>query len=229
MEKIPVYFVPGLASSPKIFEYIKLPEDRFETFIVEWILPEEGESMRDYSARLANKYIKHENPVLIGISMGGMIVQEMCKLIKARKVIIISSVKCNKEFPRRMHFARWSKIYTIFPTRMMQNVDKVNRLFPGNNIIKRRLQLYEKFLGFRDKKYLDWSFKVILNWDRTEPDPEVIHIHGTDDGVFPARYIKNYIPVPGGTHIMIIDRFGWFNEHLPKIIMGEEGNKDTTK
>jgi pimeloyl-ACP methyl ester carboxylesterase len=220
MEKIPVYFVPGLASSPLIFEYIKLPEDKFETYIIEWILPEKDESMRDYSARLA-KCIKHENPVLIGVSMGGLIVQEMCKVIKARKVIIISSVKSIREFPRRMWFARKTKIYKLFPTRMMQNVEKVNKLFPGNNVVKRRLKLYEKFLGFRDKKYLDWSFQHILEWDRTEPDPQVIHIHGTDDMVFPSRYIRDYIPVKGGTHIMIINRFSWFNQHLPGIILGE--------
>lgn len=221
MQKIPVYFVPGLASSKLIFEYIKLPEDKFDVVIMDWILPENGESLRDYSVRLAKKYITHENPVLIGVSMGGLVVQEMCKVIKAQKVIIISSVKSNKEFPRRMRFARMTKIYKIFPTSMMQNVEKINKLFPGNNVVKRRLQLYEKFLGFRDKKYLDWSFEKIIEWDRAEPDPGVIHIHGTDDMVFPAKYIDNYIPVSKGTHIMIIDRFGWFNQYLPGIITGE--------
>jgi pimeloyl-ACP methyl ester carboxylesterase len=221
MEKIPVYFVPGLASSPLIFEYIKLPEDKFETHIIEWILPEKGESMLDYAGRLA-KAIKHENPVLIGVSMGGMVVQEMCRIIKARKVIIISSVKSNKEFPRRMKFAKKTKIYKLFPTRMMENVDKLVKFVPGDNVVKRRLKLYEKFLGVRDKKYLDWSFEKIIEWDRIEPDPQVIHIHGTDDKVFPARYIKNYIPVKGGTHIMIINRFGWMNEHLPGIILEED-------
>lgn len=221
MQKIPVYFVPGLASSKLIFEYIKLPEDKFEVIIMDWILPQKGESLREYSMRLAKKYVVHENPVLIGVSMGGLVVQEMCKVMKVQKVIIISSVKSNKEFPRRMRFAKKTRLYRFFPTRMMQNVEKVNKLFPGNNVVKRRLQLYEKFLGFRDKKYLDWSFEKIIEWDRAEPDPDVIHIHGTDDGVFPAKYIDNYIPVKKGTHIMIINRFSWLNEHLPGIITGE--------
>jgi pimeloyl-ACP methyl ester carboxylesterase len=221
MQKIPVYFVPGLASSKLIFEYIKLPDDKFEVVIMDWILPERGESLREYSLRLAKKYITHDNPVLIGVSMGGLVVQEMCKAVKAQKVIIISSVKSNREFPRRMRFAKKTKIYRLFPTRMMQNVEKVNRFFPGNNMVKRRLQLYEKFLGFRNKKYLDWSFEKIIEWDRAEPDPDVIHIHGTNDGVFPAKYINNYIPVKNGTHIMIINRFSWLNERLPGIITGE--------
>jgi pimeloyl-ACP methyl ester carboxylesterase len=218
MEKIPVYFVPGMAASPLIFEYIKLPEDRFEMFFLEWMIPNDGETLKQYSARMAEG-IKHDNPVLIGVSLGGLVVQEMADIIRTRKVIIISSAKCNKEFPRRMKFAKLTKIYKTFPTRMIQNVDAVRKLFPGNNKLNRRLDLYEKYLAVRDKKYLDWAFKVVIEWDRELPNPDVIHIHGDADGVFPVRYIKNYVPVKGGTHIMIINRFSWMNEHLPGLIL----------
>jgi pimeloyl-ACP methyl ester carboxylesterase len=218
MEKIPVYFVPGMAASPLIFEYIKLPEDRFEMFFLEWMMPNDGETLKQYSARMAEG-IKHDNPVLIGVSLGGLVVQEMADVIKTRKVIIISSAKCNKEFPRRMKFAKRTKIYKTFPTRMIQNVDAVRKLFPGNNVLNRRLDLYEKYLAVRDKKYLDWAFKVVIEWDREVPNPDVVHIHGDADGVFPVRYIKNYVPVKGGTHIMIINRFSWMNEHLPGLIL----------
>jgi pimeloyl-ACP methyl ester carboxylesterase len=218
MEKIPVYFVPGMAASPLIFEYIKLPEDRFEMFFLEWMMPNDGETLKQYSARMAGG-IKHDNPVLIGVSLGGLVVQEMADVIKTRKVIIISSAKCNKEFPRRMKFAKLTKIYKTFPTRMIQNVDAVRKLFPGNNVLNRRLDLYEKYLAVRDKKYLDWAFKVVIEWDREVPNPDVVHVHGDADGVFPVRYIKNYVPVKGGTHIMIINRFSWMNEHLPGLIL----------
>ena len=39
MEKIPVYFMPGLAASTTIFERIHLPEDIFEIFFLEWVIP----------------------------------------------------------------------------------------------------------------------------------------------------------------------------------------------
>lgn len=220
MDKIPIYFVPGMAASPLIFDYIKLPADRFEVRVLEWIMPIEKESLKDYSKRLALG-IKHDNPVVIGVSMGGLVVQEIAKVIQVRKVIIISSVKCNAEFPRRMRVAKIMKLYRFFPTRMMQNVDRINRYFPPGNRIKKRLELYEKFLAVRDKKYLDWAFEKIIEWDRAKPEVDVIHIHGTDDMVFPAKYLKDYIPVKGGTHIMILNRYNWFNENLPGIILGE--------
>jgi pimeloyl-ACP methyl ester carboxylesterase len=218
MDRIPVYFMPGMAASPKIFENIKLPEDQFEVIFLEWCLPLDNESIKDYALRMV-QHITHENPVLIGVSFGGVLVQEMADIIKVRKVIIISSVKCNAEFPRRMRFAKRTHIYRLFPTRMMQRVEWLSKIAVGNNMITRKLQLYEKFLSVRDKKYLDWAFKTILLWDRTEPNLKVVHIHGDNDEVFPPKYLKDYIPVKGGTHIMIINKFKWINENLPRIIL----------
>jgi esterase/lipase len=40
-------------------------------------------------------------PVLVGVSFGGILVQEIAAHIKARKVII-SSVRSNAEFPLRL-------------------------------------------------------------------------------------------------------------------------------
>ncbi|GGB74305.1 alpha/beta hydrolase [Flavobacterium suaedae] len=220
MEKIPVYFMPGLAASPVIFENIKLPEDKFEMFFLEWKLPEENETLQHYASRIV-KDIKHENPVLVGVSFGGVLVQEMTELIAVRKTIIISSVKCNAEFPRRMKFAKLVQAYRVFPTALMEKVDWLAKFANGNNVIAKRLKLYEKYLSVRDKKYLDWAFKTIILWERTEANPKVVHIHGDNDGVFPPQYLKDYITVKGGTHIMIINKAKWLNENLPKIILGD--------
>ena len=217
MDKIPVYFMPGLAASPKIFENIVLPPDSFDCYFLEWQAPLDNEPIRDYVKRLA-EYVKHDNPVLIGVSFGGVIVQEMAKVVKARKVIIISSVRCNAEFPRRMRFAKMTRAYNVFPTSIMQRVDWLGKIAFGNNMITKRLNLYEKFMSVRDKKYLDWAFKTIILWDRCEPDDNVIHIHGDADEVFPPKYLKDYIAVKGGKHIMIINKAKWFNENLPRII-----------
>jgi len=221
MDKIPVYFMPGLAASPKIFENIKLPEDRFEMFYLEWCLPVENESIEDYAARIVQN-IKHENPVLIGVSFGGVLVQEMARLIKTQKVIIISSVKCNTEFPRRMRFAKMTRAYRFFPTGIMVKVDWLAKIAIGNNMISRRLNLYEKFLSVRDKKYLDWALRTIILWSRSEPDTNVVHIHGDADEVFPPKYIKGFISVKGGKHIMIINKYKWLNENLPGIILEDK-------
>ncbi|MFD1601841.1 alpha/beta hydrolase [Flavobacterium artemisiae] len=217
MSKIPVYFMPGLAASPTIFERIKLDENIFEVYFLEWEIPKQKESLSDYALRIV-KNIKHENPVLIGVSFGGILVQEMAKHIEARKVIIISSVRSNAEFPRRMKFGKRTKAYKLIPLQILLNVEKLAKFSFGERINK-RIQLYEKFLSVRDIRYLQWAVETVIRWDRNSVDEKVIHIHGDNDYVFPIKYINSCIVVKGGTHIMILNKYKWLNENLPSIIL----------
>lgn len=209
--------MPGLAANPTIFEKIVLPKERYEVHWLDWLLPNKKESLKHYSERMCKK-VHHENPVLIGVSFGGVIVQEMAKLIKTRRLIIISSVKCEKELPRRMRFARCSGIFKILPTSLARHIDAFEKVAVGE-FAKKRIQLYKKYMSITDTRYLDWAIEKMVCWDQPEPIPGVIHIHGDKDVVFPYKYIRGCITVPGGTHIMIINRFRWFNENLEEIIL----------
>lgn len=217
MNKIPVYFMPGLAASSSIFERIVLPDDIFEMILLEWEIPLDNETLSQYAKRIADKII-HPNPVLVGVSFGGILVQEMAQYITVRKLIIISSVKTNLEFPKRMKVAKTTKAYKLIPTSLLANVESLKKFAFGNKIDK-RLQLYEKFLRVRDKRYLDWAVEKVILWERTIADDSVIHIHGDEDDVFPIKNIQNCLIVKGGTHVMILTKYKWLNENLPKIIL----------
>jgi len=217
MSKIHVYLMPGMAASSSIFERIKLPEEVFEIHLLEWFMPEKKETLQNYAKRMAEK-VKHKNAILVGVSFGGILVQEMAQFVNPKKVIIISSVKSNKELPRRMKIAKTTKAYKILPTSLLENVESLVKYAFGD-VIKSRLKLYETFLSMRDKRYLDWAIEQVVCWERTEIDQSVIHIHGDADEVFPSKNIKEFINVKGGTHIMILNRFRWFNSNLPEIIL----------
>ena len=218
MSKIPVYFMPGLAASTAIFERIKLPKSDFDVILLEWEIPLEKESLSEYAKRMTSK-IQHENVVLIGVSFGGILVQEIAKFIEARQVIIISSVKSNLEFPRRMKIAKSTKAYKLIPMSLVMNLESLAKFSFGKKV-NQRLKLYEKFLSVRDKRYLDWAIEKVILWDCTIENENVIHIHGDLDDVFPIKYIKNCIVVKGGTHIMILNKYKWLNLNLPSIIRG---------
>lgn len=217
MGKIPVYFMPGLAASSAIFERIVLPADLFDVHLLEWEIPLDHETLSDYAKRISLK-IADAHPVLIGVSFGGILVQEMSKFIDAKKVIIISSVKSNAEMPRRMKFAKATGAYKLLPVSLANKIESLAKI-SFTSKINQRLHLYEKFLSMRDKKYLTWAIEQVVLWDRDQPDENVVHIHGDADEIFPPKYIKDFIPIKGGTHIMIINKFKWLNENLPKIIL----------
>lgn len=210
--------MPGLAASSTIFENIQLPEDQFEMYFLEWFLPNDKDSIESYAQRMTEK-IQHENTVLVGVSFGGVLVQEMAKIIQTRKVIIISSVKSNKEFPSRFKIARNTKAYKLIPTQLLADIEKLVKYAFGDNIVAKRLKLYEKYLSVRDKHYLDWSIETILCWKQKDINESVIHIHGDADEVFPIKHIERCIVVKGGTHIMILNKYKWLNENLPQIIV----------
>lgn len=217
IEKIPVYFMPGMAASPTIFKHINLPPDKFESHLLAWFVPDKGMTLSDYALKIS-KEIKHENPVLVGVSFGGMLVQEIAKHISTRKVIVVSSVKHNSELPKRMLFAKYTQVHKLLPTGIINNVELLAKYAFGETVTK-RLALYEEYLSVRDKQYIDWSIDQIVNFKPSFCPDCLVHIHGDKDNVFPIANIENCIPVKNGTHTMIIHRAKWFNEHLPTIIL----------
>ena len=222
MDKIAVYLMPGLAASSAIFERIELPVATFEIVFLEWEIPLYNESLSDYAKRIATK-ITHPNPVLIGVSFGGILVQEIAAFVQARKVIIISSVKSNLEFPRRMKIAKTTKAYKLIPMSLILNLENLAKFSFGGKI-NQRIKLYEKYLSVRDINYLEWAVEKVILWDRTVIDESVIHLHGDNDDVFPIKYIQKCIVVKGGTHIMILSKYKWLNANLPNIILGTNTN-----
>lgn len=215
--KIHVYFMPGMAANPSIFKNIRLPSETFETHLLEWFVPEKNMSLTQYAQKM-NRQIAHAHPVLVGVSFGGMLVQEMARHKPVKKVIVISSVKDASELPKRMVFAKYTKIHKLLPTGLVNNVELLAKYAFGETVNK-RLALYEEYLSLRDKYYIDWSIDQIINWQQIDCHDCLVHIHGEKDAVFPIANIKDCITVKNGTHTMIIHRAKWFNEHLPTIIL----------
>lgn len=213
---IHVYLMPGMSANSLIFEKIKFPEN-FKLHKLDWINPDIDESIENYAKRLSEKIV-HKNPVLIGVSFGGILVQEISKIVKVDKLIIISSIKCNKEMPSHMKFGKITKSYKLLPVKWINDFESLISFVLGPKI-KKRVDLYRKYLSVRDENYLSWSIREMIEWKQSKPLKNIIHIHGTKDLVFPTLYIKNFIKVPRGDHAMILKRAEWINQNIPKMIM----------
>lgn len=195
--------MPGLAAGPEIFENLELSKELFKFHYLRWKKPlAHEETIANYAMRMTEE-ITHENPVLIGVSFGGIIVQEMSKFIDVKKIIIISSVKSKNELPKRFKIASKSKIYKLFPTKIVTNFESYAKYFVGKNL-ERKAKLYKKYLSVRGKKYIKWSIQNVINWDQETVMDNITHIHGTKDEIFPIKNIKNSIEIDGGNHSMII-------------------------
>ena len=218
---ISIYLMPGMAASPKIFELIKFPLN-YKIIYLTWIKPNLNETLKSYAKRMSI-LINDVNPVLIGVSFGGILVQEISKHIKVKKLIIISSVKSKVELSLSMKFAKKTGIHHLLPLNWIDDLEKL-LLFVFGPSIKARVDTYKKYLSERDPDYLKWSINQIVNWKQIKYDKNSFHIHGEKDKVFPLNYLernKNFITIKNGTHATILRDSTWFSKNLPLII-----NKD---
>ncbi len=214
-EKTYVYFVPGMAAGSEIFTNIRFPENQYQTKVLEWLIPEQNESLKSYAHRMALRITK-PNAILIGVSFGGVVAQEMSQFLNLKKLIIISSVKTKHELPRRMKIAARTKAYKLIPTSLVLSVEDLTKFALGPKS-KKRLALYQQYLHVRNEHYLRWALEKMITWGREEQLSDVIHIQGEKDGVFPMKYISDCEVIQNGTHIMILNRGREISQLLLKI------------
>ncbi len=210
-----VYLMPGMGANPKIFEFITLSE-HFDVNYLSWFPPEKEETLDNYAFRMSQR-VEHENPVLVGVSFGGVLVQEMAKHLDCKKIIIISSVKSNKELPNHMKLAQFTNAHKLLPTQWIKNLETFAFFVFGNGI-KKRLQHYERYLSERDPDYLNWAIDRLVKWSRNFQEENVIHIHGKKDSVFPIKNIQDPVIKIEGDHAIVLTKSDWFSKNLPKII-----------
>lgn len=216
-DKTHIYLMPGLAASPKIFEYIEFNPSTTELHYLEWIPPShEKEPVDEYAGKYLDM-IQHPDPILIGVSFGGILVQEISRMIQVQKVIIISSIKSKQEMPKRLRFLKSLRVYKLFPARRLSKIDDFTR-FDYHPHLKKKGELYNKYMGVRNEKYLNWSLWAVLHWENKSSITDLIHIHGTRDEIFPIKHIENCIPVEGGTHAMILIKAKKINQILNRLL-----------
>ena len=71
------------------------------------------------------------------------------------------------------------------------------------------------------KPEADWNILwnvAILHWKTEKNFTNLIHIHGSDDEIFPIKYIKNSIIIEGGTHAMIITKAKKISQTLEELV-----------
>jgi len=214
-EKTTVYFVSGLSTNEKVFSHIKLPET-FEKKFISWKLPHRGESLSRYSLRMAEEINQKEPFILIGLSFGGVIVQEMNQFLSPKQTIIISSIKSRSEMPVLFRFSARTKLYKLVTVRLLVLYHKI--LISNSSGKNKRYLGY--FFTYLDPRYIRWSIEKIVHWRSTVTVHNLYHIHGEKDIIFPSKNLKGKIHlISNGTHAIILQRAKSINKILQRILV----------
>lgn len=195
-----IYLVSGLGADERIFEYLDLQS--YKKTCLNWIIVKEDETLEQYAARLCEQ-IKVENPVLIGVSFGGMVAVEIGKLIKTEKIILISSAKTKEDIPMHYRVMGAVNFNKLMPMGRMKDLYGIIAWLFGVSDKKERA-LLEDILSSTDERFVHWAIDQIINWENTTLLPNAVLIHGTGD-----RLLSNSKPdysIKDGGHFMIVNR-----------------------
>lgn len=163
-----------------------------------------SETLEDFARRLAN-HICEPQPVLLGVSFGGIVALEMARILAARQILLISSVRRAAEMPPEYHVAG-----SLGLARAAAHVPKfVHRIVAS--LFFAPLQPLDKpllhsIIDDTDPAFLRWALQAVLSWPDRAPPAHVVQIHGTHDRIFPARYINSDYWIAGGGHFMVHNR-----------------------
>jgi pimeloyl-ACP methyl ester carboxylesterase len=198
-----IYLMPGMGAKSIIFKNLRFPPGITPVFM-EWINPMQDENLSAYAKRLTEIYRIEPHSILLGVSMGGLIVREISGTLPVNRLIYLSTVKTHKELPLRYTVGRMLHIWNFLPYSLISRPEKLKPFMPFKRL-KKRIALYEKYMAIHDKGYFHWAIENFLLWHRDLPDIPYLHIHGTKGRIFPYRRLKgNVIPIENAGHLAVM-------------------------
>ncbi|MDR2205965.1 MAG: alpha/beta hydrolase [Flavobacteriaceae bacterium] len=197
-----IYIFSGLGVDKRVFNSIDF--GNLNVKFIDWIQPLKNESLENYAKRISLK-LNAENPILIGLSFGGIVAVEISKVLKIKSIILISSAKNKYELPKTYRIAGKLKINKLIPNSILKKQNFITNWLFGIKT-KSEKRLLKSILKETNPGFLDWAICEIINW-KNEYNPEnCIHIHGNKDRIIPLKNVKPDFIIEKGGHFLTVNK-----------------------
>jgi len=199
-----VYFISGLGADERVFQFLDLPG--VEKVFVRWLPPEPHEPLAAYCARLLPQLDRSREINLVGISFGGIVAQEIARLVPCRRVVLLSSIKGPWEMDWKLRLVARAGFYRPVPAAWLQwsNLLTANYYFGVET--RAEAALLRQIILDTDPEFSRWAIAEIMTWAGPPAGLSVAHLHGGRDRIFPAGPVRGAVLVPDGGHFMVVSR-----------------------
>ncbi|HEX5153654.1 MAG TPA: alpha/beta hydrolase [Parafilimonas sp.] len=210
-----LYCISGMGADEEVFKHLDL--SFVNPVFIKWIKPQANETLPQYAHRLRERFIHDEAPIILGLSLGGMMAVEIAKTNPSAKVIIISSAKTKYELPVHWKFFRYLPLYKILPEWTVKKQSFLRNYFLGAKYTPQKKYL-EHVARNADIHFYRWGIGAILNWQNEIIPSNVTHIHGTNDKLLPYQFVKADFTINNGGHLMVINNAREVSSRIKEII-----------
>ncbi|MBU8881517.1 alpha/beta hydrolase [Kaistella sp. DKR-2] len=195
-----IYIFSGLGVDKRVFD--KIDFGNLDVEFVDWITPQKKESIENYARRIQEN-IKTENPILIGLSFGGMVSVEISKIRKTQKIILLASAKIKSELPLMYRISGICNLHKMIPNSVFKfHTFITNWMFGARSAEEKKL--LRNIIKDTDPDFLSWAVNEIVNWENQITPENALHIHGDRDKVIPLRNVKADHIIKNGGHFMTV-------------------------
>lgn len=216
-----VYFISGMGADGRLFKHIRLPEG-FETHFVNWITPDENETIPSYASRLVGQIDTTKPFALVGVSLGGIMAVEIAKLTNPVATILIGSIPLAAHLPR-YYFTLGNSLglLRVLPGSLFKRAAKFKRVFTRESRKDKVLVL--QMIDECDGDFLIWAMRAVLKWENKELPQHLWHIHGSRDIVFPIMLTRPSHTIRRSGHLVVMTHAEEVNEILQDIFANRSG------
>lgn len=211
-----IHCISGLGADERIFAHVKV--EGTELVHLPWPQQDEHDDMAAY-AKKVSAMIPEENPVLLGVSFGGMLAVEIAKQRSVRKAIIVSSAKTGSEVTHFTGLNKWIVKHKMVPA-FMFTWPHPYVLYLFGAATDEEKELMRGIIKSSDGKLVRWALKAIQEWHNEMATTNVVHIHGDADKIIESKCVRADYWIKGGTHIMLYNRADEINEIIKKELAG---------
>lgn len=209
-----IYCISGLGADERAFS--RLQFDGYEVKHLPWLTPIAKETITAYATRM-RQAITADNPILLGLSFGGMMCIEIAKQIPVEKVILVSSIQSSKQLPPWMRAAGFLKLNRIFPMKSYRITEPIQNRFIGISL-REDIELVRSYRKNAPQQYLNWAINEVFRWNNDWQPSALFHVHGDADRIFPIRQVVPTHIIKGGGHFMIMNKAAEVNAALREIL-----------
>ena len=195
-----IFVISGLGADHRVFCRINVPG--WKLIHVHWVEPLRGETLAQYAVRLKEQ-ITGDNPVILGLSFGGMLAVELDGIIQGARLILVSTATLHSELPFYFRFAGKLGLHHLVPGSFLKRSGRFSRWFFGISSPD-DIEIFKSVMKDTDPAFLKWAIAGILSRrDKKRPEHAVV-IHGLNDRILPARFITADFYIKGAGHLMVL-------------------------
>lgn len=214
MDKQEIYFISGLGADASVFKFLKL--GNYQQVHVKWLPTNEGESLQDYAGRLIEQ-IHTQNPIIVGLSFGGIVAIEIAKRLPAAKIVLLSSITNRNEIPWYFRLAGLLRLHKLVPANLLKHANFITYWFFGVRTPEEKKLLAEIFER-TDPKFLKWAIDKIVTWQNQTTIKNLVRIHGSSDRLLLLGSAHPDYRIERGGHLMVIDHAAEISNTLLQIL-----------